>query len=45
MALKTGHAFVKAAMRNMDAIYGGEMSAITTSEILPIKTVASSHGY
>ena len=24
---KTGHAFVKAAMRNMDAIYGGEMSA------------------
>ena len=27
MASKTGHAFVKAAMRNMDAIYGGEMSA------------------
>ena len=24
---KTGHAFVKAAMRNSDAIYGGEMSA------------------
>ena len=24
---KTGHAFVKAAMRNADAIYGGEMSA------------------
>ncbi len=24
---KTGHAFVKAAMRNMDAIYGGEISA------------------
>ena len=27
MASKTGHAFVKAAMRNSDAIYGGEMSA------------------
>ena len=27
VASKTGHAFVKAAMRNMDAIYGGEMSA------------------
>lgn len=26
-ASKTGHAFVKAAMRKMDAIYGGEMSA------------------
>ena len=24
---KTGHAFVKAAMRHVDAIYGGEMSA------------------
>lgn len=24
---KTGHAFVKSAMRNFDAIYGGEMSA------------------
>ncbi len=27
VASKTGHAFVKAAMRKMDAIYGGEMSA------------------
>ena len=27
VASKTGHAFVKAAMRNDDAIYGGEMSA------------------
>ena len=27
VASKTGHAFMKAAMRNMDAIYGGEMSA------------------
>ena len=27
MASKTGHAFVKAAMRTRDAIYGGEMSA------------------
>ena len=27
VASKTGHAFVKAAMRNVDAIYGGEMSA------------------
>ena len=27
IASKTGHAFVKAAMRNMDAVYGGEMSA------------------
>ena len=27
IASKTGHAFMKAAMRNSDAIYGGEMSA------------------
>ena len=27
VASKTGHAFVKAAMRTSDAIYGGEMSA------------------
>ena len=27
VASKTGHAFVKAAMRNADAVYGGEMSA------------------
>ena len=27
VASKTGHAFVKAAMRNTNAIYGGEMSA------------------
>lgn len=27
VASRTGHAFVKAAMRNLDAIYGGEMSA------------------
>ena len=27
VASKTGHAFVKAAMRKSDAIYGGEMSA------------------
>ena len=27
VASKTGHAFVKAAMRKVDAIYGGEMSA------------------
>jgi len=27
VASKTGHAFVKAAMRQADAIYGGEMSA------------------
>ena len=27
VASKTGHAFVKAAMRKMDAIYGGEVSA------------------
>ena len=27
VASKTGHAFVKAAMRRRDAIYGGEMSA------------------
>ena len=27
IASKTGYAFMKAAMRNSDAIYGGEMSA------------------
>ena len=38
---KTGHAFVKAAIRQNDAIYGGEMSRTTTSGTLPIATVVS----
>ena len=41
---QTGHAFVKAAMREQDAIYGGEMSAHHSSEISPIATAVSFHG-
>ena len=45
IASKTGHAFMKAAMRNSDAIYGGEMSLITTLEISPIVIVGLFPGY
>ena len=45
VASKTGHAFVKAAMRKSDAIYGGEMSAPSLLRDLPIAIAESFLGY
>ncbi len=41
---KTGHAFMKERMRREDAIYGGEMSATTTSAASPTATAACCRG-
>ena len=42
---KTGHAFVKAAMRKLMRFTAAKCRRITTSGILPIATAGSFHGY